>query len=523
MKRKISYSAGKKTISREITYIPFRYIFAFFITFLEVILMIGTVVLLCYYVPYFYILAYVTELGCVIQIISSDDAPDYKVPWLLFVLLLPIVGFMLYFIFYSRKLKKKYIKRLNYLNSITYHGNDRMIFSLLEKTDTTAFLQAKMICKLSGSNLFSFTNQKYYPLGELLYKDLLIDLKNAKRFIYLEYFIIEDGEFWQSILKILKEKAQDGVDVKIVYDDIGCICTLPGNFSKILSKYKISAVPFSRLKGNADNEFNNRSHRKIAVIDGYIGYTGGINIADEYINKKERFGHWKDVGLRLEGPAVMEFTKLFITDFGINVKLAPQFPASDILFPISKTTLSEGFIVPFGDGPKPVFKRRVSKSIIQCMVENAKEFCHIITPYLIIDSSLCSSLETAALKGVDVKIILPHIPDKKITFSLSRSYYERLISAGVKIYEYKKGFVHAKLYLTDNDYALIGTVNLDYRSLVHHFENAVYLYNAECIKDMNKDFNDTLNQCLEMTASSVKLSPIKRFFRSIVKIFAPLF
>ena len=301
MKRKIKYNIHKKVVERDISYIPLRYIIAAIISLLEVIIVISAVAVLCYFVPYFYIAAYITQIFCVIKIISSDDNPDYKIPWLLFVLILPIAGFMLYFLFYSRKLKKKYIKRLKYLYDKSYKKDDKELLEELQKENLEATSQAKMILNISGAHLFRNTTQKYYPLGEEMFMDMLADLKRAEKFIFMEYFIIEEGKFWNSILEVLKEKAKNGIEIKVLYDDIGCMNTLPSAYYKKLRKLGIQAIPFSRLKGNADSEFNNRNHRKITVIDGVIGYTGGINIADEYINEIKRFGHWKDTGIRLEG------------------------------------------------------------------------------------------------------------------------------------------------------------------------------------------------------------------------------
>ncbi|MBQ8427286.1 MAG: PLDc N-terminal domain-containing protein, partial [Clostridia bacterium] len=297
MKKKIKYRVNKKTVERSISYIPLRYIIAAMISLLEVLLVISTVVALCYFVPFFYLLAYLTQIFCVLKIIASNDNPDYKIPWLLVVLILPIVGFMLYFLFYSRKLQKKYVKRLKYLYGKSYEKDDAELINMLEKENPEAASQAKMLINVSGTHLFSDTSQKYFPLGEEMFEAMLVDLKKAEKFIFMEYFIIEEGVFWNSILEILKEKAKAGVEIKIVYDDIGCMNTLPGDYYKKLKKFGIEAVPFSRLKGNADSEFNNRNHRKITVIDGTVAYTGGINIANEYINQTVRFGHWKDTGI----------------------------------------------------------------------------------------------------------------------------------------------------------------------------------------------------------------------------------
>lgn len=458
MKRIYRYYENEKEVEREYNYIPFRYILAILITVLEVAAIIGIVVALCYYVPYFYILCMITQIACVINIIASDDNPDYKVPWLLFVIILPIVGFMLYFIFYSRKLKSKYVKRLKALKDNAYHKNDAELFEKMYSENPLAASQAKMLCNIAETHLFTDTKQTYFSLGEEMHPQLLADLFKAEKFIYMEYFIIEEGKFWNSILDILKVKAAEGIDVKVVYDDVGCMKTLPGDYCKTLKSYGIEATPFSRLKGNADSEFNNRSHRKITVIDGKVGYTVGINLADEYINEVVKHGHWKDIGIRLEGEAVWELTKLFLIDFGINVRKMPEI--KEELFPLQNEINEDGYIIPFGDGPNPLYKHRVGMSVIQNMLNSATRYVYMTKPYLIIDNALCLSIENAALRGVDVRIIVPYIPDKKIILSMTRSFYKRLMDAGVHIYEYEPGFIHAKSYLADDEYAMIGTINL---------------------------------------------------------------
>jgi len=520
MKRTIKVSLGDRVEERVISYIPGRYIVAMLITIFEVLTIIGIVVALCIFVPYFYIALYITTFACELKIIASNDNPDYKIPWMLFVLILPVAGVMLYLIFASRKLKKKYIRRLKHLKEMSYKKEDEELFEKLEKEDTIACSQAKMLTNIAETHLFSNTKQTYFPSGEEYFESLLADLKTATKFIYMEYFIIEEGKFWDSILEVLKEKAKSGIEVKVVFDDIGCMSTLPGNYSKTLRKFGIEATPFSRLRGSADSEFNNRNHRKITVIDGTIGYTGGINIADEYINEFEKYGHWKDVGIRLEGEAVYELTRLFLIDFGINVKHIPEI--KNELYPKTGDIKEKGYVIPFGDGPKPLYERRVGKSVIQNMLSSASKYCYITSPYLIIDNELCVSIENTALRGVDVRIIVPHIPDKKMVFNMTRSFYKRLMDAGVKIYEYKPGFIHAKTYIADDKYAMVGTINLDYRSLVHHFENGVWLYNTSSIKDIKNDIDDTISKSIEIDASMLKTNLFNRFFRALVRIFAPM-
>ncbi len=520
MKRKYKVRTGRETIEREYNYIPFRYIVAVLITVFEILAILGVVVACCYFIPYFYVAAFLTEVFCVVKIIASDDNPDYKVPWLLFVLILPIAGFMLYFLFYSRKLQKKFVRRLGELKKYRYAYDGEAAMSQLLREDAHAAAQAKMLCSVSGASLFLGRKQTYYPLGEDMWQAMLPDLRAAERFIFMEYFIMEEGEFFNSILDILKEKAKAGVTVRLLYDDIGCMSTLPGDYPRQLAKLGIEATPFSRLRGQADSEFNNRSHRKICVIDGRVGYTGGVNIADEYINKRLRFGHWKDTAIRLEGEAVWELTRLFLNDYGINVKTLPSLPEG--VYPNRKEADADGYVIPFGDGPRPLYERRVGKSVIQNMLNTATRYMYMTTPYLIIDNDLCQSIENAALRGVDVRIIVPHIPDKKMVFGMTRSFYPRLMKAGVRIYEYEPGFIHAKSYIADDEYAMIGTINLDYRSLVHHFENGVWMYKCDVIKDMKRDIEETLASSVEIAPEGLKTGLLTRLIRSVVRIFAPM-
>ncbi|MBQ3027684.1 MAG: cardiolipin synthase, partial [Lachnospiraceae bacterium] len=250
------------------------------------------------------------------------------------------------------------------------------------------------------------------------------------------------------------------------------------------------------------------------------GYTGGVNIADEYINEVVKFGHWKDTALRLDGEAVWEFTKLFLVDFGINVKKLPDLRRD--LYPSQPDVSEPGYIIPFGDGPHPIYKRRVGKSVIQNMLSGATKYAWMTSPYLIMDNDLCTDFENAALRGVDVRIMVPHVPDKKLVFAMTRSFYHRLMAAGVKIYEYEPGFLHAKSYLVDDAYAMIGTINLDYRSLVHHFENGVWMYRCDAVKALKADMEETLSKCIEVTPEMLKSNLLQRFICSVVRIFAPM-
>ena len=520
MKRKITYEVNGKTYKRRARYVPVRFSFAVLLGFITTLIVIAIVVAMLLFVPYFYIPLIIAHFAVVIQIIASENNPDFKIPWLVLILCLPVIGFMLYYMFAQRKLKRKYVNRLNALRGITYRHDDKECFEQLKNENAVACTQAESICKIAATHAFAGTKQKYFALGEDMFAAMCEDLKRAEKFIFMEYFIIEQGVFWTTVFEILKEKASRGVEVRVVYDDIGCMMTLPGNYVKKLNKAGIKATVFSRLKGKANSEFNNRNHRKITVIDGKIGYTGGINLADEYINEVRRFGHWKDGGIRIEGQAVAELTKLFLTDYYINVK-KPDEPAADY-FPDCVRSDENGVVIPFGDGPRPIYERRVGKTVIQNLLNGATDYAYITTPYLIIDNELCTAIENTALRGVKVKIIVPHKPDKKVIFAMTRSYYPRLLKAGVEIYEYKEGFVHSKSYLADDKFGMIGTINLDYRSLVHHFENGVWLYDCGCLADLKRDMEETLEKCVRIYPEDLKHNLANRFFCSLIKIFAPL-
>lgn len=519
MKKTCSFQTGNEK-NRSHFYIPVRFIIAILIMLLEVAMVVAITVALCYYVPYFYIAAWLTEIFCVLRIISSDDNPEYKVPWLLVVLLIPVAGFMLYFMFYSRRLSKRLQKRLDVIRERDYTFSDYHLREALEEENKTALAQARQLTSIAGTHIFDGGRQEYLPLGEDKHKRLIEDLRAAESFIFMEYFTIEEGVFWNSILDILREKAACGVEVRVIYDDVGCLGVLPGDYYNTLRGYGILAVPFSPLRGNADGEFNNRNHRKITVIDGKIGYTGGVNITDEYINEVQKYGHWKDVAIRIEGRGVWELTRLFLSDYLMNCATAPPdrhnyYPEPDVC--------GSGYLIPFGDGPAPLYDARVGKSVISAMLDGATDYVYITTPYLIIDNDLCCHIEAAARKGVDVRIIVPHIPDKKLVFELTRSFYPRLIKAGVRIFEYEPGFIHAKSYLVDGKYAMIGTINLDYRSLVHHFECGVWMYETECIKDIGRDIERTLKKCIEIKKEDTRIGFFHSLLRQILRALATLF
>ena len=340
----------------------------------------------------------------------------------------------------------------------------------------------------------------------------------AEKYILIEFFIIDEGELWDAVLDLLKRKIAAGVRVRLIYDDIGCMRTIPGNAYRKLREIGIDCVPFAMLRGQANNEVNNRSHRKIVVIDGKVAYTGGINIADEYVNIIQRFGHWKDVGIKLTGGAVREMIKLFLIDYAMSSPDTPDFSELEAL----PKAEPDGWVMPFGSGPKPVYKNNVGSAVIMNMLDQAKDYVYITTPYLIIDNVMTETIENAARRGIDVRIITPHVPDKKIVFTMTRSSYRRLMKAGVKIYEYEPGFLHEKLYISDDTTAMTGSINLDYRSLVHHFEDGIWLYRNSSIADMKKDFLAVQNASIPIGEDTIKDNIRSRIVRDLVRIFSPL-
>ncbi len=336
----------------------------------------------------------------------------------------------------------------------------------------------------------------------------------------MEYFIIDHGRMWDGIHEILKQKAAAGVEVRVMYDDIGCAGLLPGSYYKKLKKEGIDCVKFNPFRPVVSGIHNNRDHRKITVIDGKVGYTGGVNLADEYINEISRFGHWKDTALKIQGSAVSNLTVLFLQLFDAMRKSFSDF--EKYLGTDCESFDEEGYIHPFGDGPKPFYSELVGSNNFINIINSAEKYVWISTPYLIPDYNLLSALRSASYRGVDVRIITPGIPDKKIIFNMTRSNYKYLLQAGVKIYEYSPGFIHAKEMLADGVTAFVGTVNLDYRSLVHHYECGAVLYKTPCISEIEEGFEETLQASREITDDNFKMNFFASLLNGILNLFSPM-
>jgi len=458
----------------------------------------------------------ILSLITVIYILNTKENSAFKMAWIIPVLALPVFGTLMYIWVKAGLIPKKLNKKLEKLKlkSATYINND-IINSKDIPTDIKRL--SHYLYQKHYFPMYSNAKIKYFSPGKEYYEDLLIELKKANKFIFLEFFIIGEGEMWNSILDILKDKVKSNVEVRVMYDGTCEISQLPRNYIDILKSYGIKAKVYAPLKPFISTYHNNRDHRKIVVIDGVTSYTGGINLADEYIGKKIRFGCWKDNAIKICGEATNRYTLLFLEMWNINTKQIEDFRK----YITSNDIKEDGYIIPYGDNP---FDREyLAKNIVLDIVNGAKEYIHIMTPYLILDDELITSLTLASKKGIEVIIIMPHIPDKMYAYLLARTYYEELIETGIKIYEFTAGFVHAKTIISDDIKLSIGSVNLDYRSLYLNFECGAYIYSNKVIKKAEKDFQSTLKKCQLVTLKNCKeLNILCKVIGKILRLIAPL-
>lgn len=461
----------------------------------------------------------ILSLVAILFVIKSDMNPSYKIGWILLIAVLPILGGLMYVIFGNKRPTKnmREMLRAQLEKSAEYLGTQESITGELDGGAAGLF---KYLEGSAGYPTAKNTTVRYYRVGEEMYADLLPELEKAEKFIFLEYFIIRPGEMWDGVLEILKRKAAAGVDVRIIYDDMGCIDILPANYNATLEGWGIRTMAFNRFVPAVSLVMNNRDHRKITVIDGKVGFTGGINISDEYINVKERFGHWKDTGLMLKGPGVFNLTLMFLEMWNAFNKDGDRY-AEFIPDSFEECgSADDGYVLSFSDNP--LDNESVGESVYTDMLYQAKNYIYITTPYLAIDSELQTALCMAAKRGVDVRMITPGIPDKKLVYRLTRSYYPTLLRAGVKIYEYTPGFIHAKSFVCDDKLCVVGTINMDYRSLYLHFECGTLMYNNPEIKQVKKDDLDTMEKCRKVELSDMKTNFLGELFDSFLRSVAPL-
>ena len=480
--------------------------------------------------PYFFFRRYLVHLTWVLEILSlwvvlylirSDINPVYKIPWIVILLVFPAFGGILYIIYGRVHFSKKEIRRFTRVAESSRHAlmNNLRCNEELRETNHYIAVQADYLLEHANAPLYKNTGIRYFPLGDYFFPVLLEELKAAKKYIFMEYFIIEEGKMFDSIVEVLEQKAAEGLDVRFAYDSLGSIFKAPVDIVKKLKSKGIRCMEFNSFRSIMDSRYNNRDHRKICVIDGNTAFTGGVNLADEYINEKVLYGHWKDNAIMFKGDAVRSFTIMFLTLWDSTQSEIDDYSE---YFPDVSYTDAGGYVAPYTD--YTLDKEPVGKNVYLNMINRANKYLYIMSPYLILDNELISALVNAAKNGIDVRIITPGVPDKRIVYMLTQSYYEVIIEAGVKIYEYRPGFVHSKVFLSDDETAVVGTINLDYRSLTHHFENAVWMYDVPVLKDIKEDFIDTFAKCEEITLEkSRKKSLIRRILLPILRLFSPMF
>ncbi|MBQ5748880.1 MAG: cardiolipin synthase [Oscillospiraceae bacterium] len=458
----------------------------------------------------------------VIIIISGQSNPSYKIAWILLLLAFPVAGLTVYLLFGGNKTSSRAARKMQRICDSTRHllDQDAQTLQDVSEHNEIAYNYARYLYRTSYYPIYQNTKAKYYPIGEACFCDMLQALEQAEHYIFLEYFILDRGSMWDTILDILCRKASQGVDVRVLYDDFGCITRLPARYDKKLRQCGIRAHAVHPFLPVLSGRLNNRDHRKLMIIDGKVGFTGGINLADEYINVTHPFGHWKDCGLRLEGEGVWSMTVMFLTMWDYVAKLEEDIDSFRPHYPTVMAGL-HGFVQPFADSPLDL--NDVSAVLFQSMIQNARRTVYIMTPYLIIDDKMTSALCIAAKTGVDVRLITPGTPDKWYVHAVTRANYEVLTESGVRVFEYKPGFIHSKVCLADDMHAMVGTVNLDFRSLYLHFEDSVYLCDNEAVTQISADFHETFPNCREITYARCRhVHLYQRVMRSLLRLFSPL-
>lgn len=528
---------------------------------------------------------FTTGIGIIliIYMVNSTNASTYKTTWILILAVFPVFGTFLYLYMRTNIGATRPRKILGEILDETkkYSVTDKEIRKRIENENPYFGRLAAYIEKYGGYPAWTDTKLNYYPFGEDALEPILTAIREAKQFIFLEFFIVEIGKFWNSILDLLEEKVKEGVEVRVLYDDMGCIVTLPRNYYNELRRRGINSRAYAEVLPLLSTHYNNRDHRKILVVDNKVGFTGGINLADEYINEISRFGKWKDNMMRLEGKGVNNLTLMFLQmwnsvyvqyrspemymrylcqpDNGIEENEVKQVEAKeyssdeDVSAQVEKvqdivekvmpkpevveslqpkaiegsTEVSEkeyeeqGIVIPYGDGPH--HKENLAENVYMDIISHASNYVYIMTPYLMLSDEMTHCICYAAKSGVDVRLILPHIPDKKIIFTITRSQYRKLMAAGVGIYEYTPGFVHGKLVLADGAVGVVGTINFDFRSLFLHYECGCLIYKNQELRKIKEDFEKSFEESQKMDWESYKKIPVaQRLCGWVLNLFAPL-
>ena len=506
-----------RIIKKVISFIFSRLFLVAVMILVQLLLITLVVVYFSQSVSYLYIFNLISFL-VVVGIISNTDSPHYKLTWVVFILIMPLTGWLFYLLLGNQRIPKKLRKQID-----TWHGNHGHLPDNLCEEHFAAqpqlLRQSRYIYNLSGYPLYPNTASEYFPLGELMFERMMEKLCTAERYIFLEYFIISPGYMWDTLFAVLKERVAAGVEVRLMYDDIGSISTMPSHYNRLVVEAGIKLCVFNPFRPRVSMLLNYRDHRKICVIDGEIAFCGGINIADEYINRLERFGHWKDTGVMLQGEAVWSFTFMFLQQWQFSLGEPIDFDAYRPHFPQAKS--GEELVQVFGDSP--LDKYNVTEIAYMNIISRATRYVYITTPYLVIDSEMETALCTAAQSGVDVRIITPSIYDKWYVHLITRSHYSQLIKAGVKVYEYTPGFMHGKVFVSDDDICMVGTCNMDFRSFYLHFECTVAFFQSQVIESVKQDMLSSQQASRLITLEDTKkISLPMRIVRAFIKIFAPL-
>ena len=471
------------------------------------------------YIQYIYVALQVLYVALILHLVNKPSNPSIKITWILLVVLAPPVGVFLYLFVEMDWGHRVLNRRLGQLMKETESlMPDRTEYRrALSKECPPLGSLARYIHAHGGYEPYGNTEAEYLPTGEDALEAMLREIDRAERFIFMEFFIIDEGEMWGRVLRKLEEKIEQGVEVRVLYDGTCAIFRLPYRYPKMLETLGIKCKMFSPLRPLVSTHYNNRDHRKILIVDGKVAFTGGVNLADEYINKKKLFGHWKDNALLLRGEAVQSFTLMFLQMWNIDER-SDDFPKYlSVVEPVSGAL---GCVLPYGDSP--LDDERVGEMVYLDILNRAQRYVHIMTPYLILDNEMITALTFAAKRGVDVAIMLPHIPDKKYAFALAKTHYRELLEAGVRILEYTPGFIHSKVFVSDDIRAVVGTINLDYRSLYLHFECAAHLYNMPAVQAVEKDFRRTEGRCQEIHLEDLRKGVFTRAVGWLLKVLAPL-
>ena len=476
------------------------------------------------FLPHFFALTIVMDVLMVPVILNSRYDPTAQITWLMVIMVMPVFGPLLYA--YTRsdlghRAMRERIRQMNQFNQRRIR-QEPQVMERFEQENPIAAARVRYMRRSGCYPVFDRTGVTYFPQGEDKWARLLDELEHAQKFIFLEYFIIAEGAMWGKVLEILARKAAQGVEVRVLYDGTNEFYTLPHDYPKRLKKLGIQCRMFAPLLPFLSTHYNYRDHRKILVIDGHTAITGGVNLADEYINRKEKHGHWKDTAVMLKGEAAKSFTLMFLQMWYIrDMKDTPAQYDRYIAVSAPAPQDARGFVMPYGDCP--LDEDKVGERVYLDILNHAQHYVHIMTPYLILDSEMENALCYAAQRGVDVRIIMPGIPDKEMPYALAKTYYPALMDAGVRIYEYTPGFVHAKVFVAEGDTAVVGTINLDYRSLYHHFECAAYMYKTACIGEIEADFQRTMTRCGRVTRERLKAEPLsRRLLGPALRVVAPL-